>query len=153
MILYPAHQKQSVYTYRLHYTDSGHYLLPTDDPASQIREEANLAATGIDALKQTICHLNKLLPQGERSVLPRSSSEIDARDATRSPPHAARIIPDVPSGLLVGEDTATKGCVKQDRAGVAPLDEILLGSIQPQVKKDIPQVEPELHSSECELAS
>ena len=36
MILFPQDKDLGVFIYRLCYTDSGHYLLPTDDPQAQI---------------------------------------------------------------------------------------------------------------------
>ena len=42
MILFPTGQAQDVYIFRLVLTDSGHYLLPTDDPQKQIEDEEDL---------------------------------------------------------------------------------------------------------------
>ena len=45
---------------RLLYTDSGHYLLPTDDPEGQKREEPQMAKVCADALRAVVASLDKL---------------------------------------------------------------------------------------------
>ena len=47
---FAVHKQQEVYVYRLLHTDSGHYLLPTDDPNQQIADEEDLVKIAIDAL-------------------------------------------------------------------------------------------------------
>ena len=42
-------QKDSIFAYRLLYTDSGHYLLPTDDPEGQKKEEIEVMEVVLDA--------------------------------------------------------------------------------------------------------
>ena len=51
---------------RLLYTDSGHYLLPIDDPEGQKREEPQMAKVCADALKAVVASLDKLSSKADK---------------------------------------------------------------------------------------
>ena len=65
MMFFPNKDDSSdLHLARVLYTDSGHYLLPTDSPDSQVDEEKGLAATVMDAFQQVVLSLEKLAGHG-----------------------------------------------------------------------------------------
>ena len=55
----------NVHVCRALYTDSGHYLLPTDDPRGQIEEESFLAEICLDQFEQIALTADHVDTQGE----------------------------------------------------------------------------------------
>ena len=131
MILFPKDETKGVYIFRLCYTDSGHYLLPTDDPQCQTDEEQQLAVTAIDALGHTINKLNFVVKNDDVQQFPVAAS-----------PAPQPSQPDVSSDCKANDCV---GCKDNRNHGVAAS-----GSASPAInpecstsQKDTAQVEPE----------
>ena len=83
MIFFPNQQDNTdLHVVRAILTDSGHYLLPTDDPDSQAAEEGALADTVIDAFESVVQSLKGLTGRDCSSQSKTSSKRTAASTAT-----------------------------------------------------------------------